>query len=78
MADIRDYTVTQEVMGTAVSTYAERAEGAGPLAYTYYVVTPAGLHDTSEGESSAAASNPYLMLDRVAGPLRRYRAGGRR
>jgi hypothetical protein len=70
MADIRDYTLTQEVIGNEVTTYAERTEGGGPLAYTYHVVTPGGLYEAGEGEERAAASNPFLMLDRVADEAR--------
>lgn len=70
MADIDDYTITQEMMGTTVSTYAERDAAGGPLAYTYYLVTPNGLHNVGEGEGRAAASDPYLMLDRVADEAR--------
>jgi hypothetical protein len=70
MAGIRDYTLTQEVIGNEVTTYAERTEGGGPLAYTYFVVTPGGLYDTSEGEGHATANNPFLMLDRVADEAR--------
>lgn len=69
MADVRDYTLTQEIIGNEVTTYAERTEGGGPLAYTYYVVTPGGLYDVSEGESSAP-SQPFVMLDRVADEAR--------
>ena len=65
MTDVRDYTITQEVMGMTVTTYAERADGAAPLDYTYYVVTPSGLQGTDDADNPAA-HNPYLMLDRIA------------
>ena len=66
MADVRDYTLTQEVVGNEVTTYAERAAGGSSLNYTYYLVTASGLFDTSEGAGQPAANNPFLMLDRVA------------
>ena len=64
MGGVSDYTITQEVMGNAVTTYAERAEGNGALAYDFYLVTPSGLQ--SMDDDRAAASNPYLMLERIA------------
>ena len=63
MADVNDYTITQEVVGSEVTMYAEREEGAGPLAYTHYLVTPGGLQNV--GDDRAATSNPYLMLERI-------------
>jgi hypothetical protein len=63
MAGVDDYTLTQEVMGTEVTTYAERA-GGEPLAYDYYLVTPGGLQGM--GDDRAATSNPFLLLDRIA------------
>lgn len=64
MAGVRDYTLTQEVMGTSVTTYAERADEAAPLDYTFYIVTPSGLQSMDE-DGSQAQPNPYLMLDRI-------------
>lgn len=65
MADVHDYTVTQQVMGTTVTTYAERREGGAPLDYVFYVVTPGGLMNPDEADGTTAASNPYLMLERI-------------
>lgn len=70
MAGVRDYTVTRDVLGTEVTTYAERTEGGGPLAYTYYVVTPSGLISTEEEGGRAASNDPYLVLDRIADEAR--------
>ena len=64
MGNVNDYTITQEVMGNAVTTYAERAEGDGPLAYDFYLVTPDGLQ--SIDDDRVAASSPFLMLERIA------------
>lgn len=63
MADVNDYTITQEVLGSEVTMYAERDAGGGPLAYTHYLVTPSGLQGM--GDDRAATSNPYLMLERI-------------
>jgi len=63
MAGVNDYTITQEVVGSEVTMYAEREEGGGPLAYTHYLVTPGGLQNV--GDDRAATSNPYLMLERI-------------
>lgn len=69
MVDVRDYTLTQEIIGNEVTTYAERTDGDGPLAYTYYVVTPAGLYNASE-EGRSAANNPFLLFQRIADEAR--------
>lgn len=66
MDGVRDYTVTQAFMGREVTTYAERADGAGPLAFTYHLVTANGLVDMSEMDSDPTPPDPYLMLDRIA------------
>lgn len=67
MADVRDYTITQEMVGMrgiTVRTYAEREEGGDPLAYSYYVVTPEGLVSTEDADANAPP-DPYVMLARI-------------
>lgn len=66
MNGVRDYTVTQSFMGRDVTTYAERTDGAGPLAFTYHLVTADGLLDLDEMDSDPTPPDPYLMLDRIA------------
>lgn len=70
MADVHDYTVTQSLMGREVTTYAERAEGAGPLAYTHYLVTRNGLVSTNDMDENPTPPDPYQMLDRIADEAR--------
>ena len=70
MAEVRDYTLTQEMMGTEVQTYAERADGAAPLDYTYYLVTPDGLVNPEESEGSGAPPSPYVMMERITDEAR--------
>lgn len=70
MADVHDYTVTQSLMGREVTTYAERAEGAGPLAYTHYLVTRNGLVSTNDMDENPIPPDPYQMLDRIADEAR--------
>lgn len=64
MADIQNYTLTQEVMGSSVTTYAEREDGAGPLDYTSYMVTPNGLQRIDDDAGSSP--NPYAMMKRIS------------
>ncbi len=66
MAGVENYTLRQSVMGTETVTYAERAEGGAPLDYRYtaYAVTPGG-ELVEVGAADGAASNPYLVLDRI-------------
>lgn len=69
MADVRDYTLTQEVLGNEVTTYAERTAGDGPLAYTHYVVVN-GTVEVSDAEGRTAADNPFVLFNRIADEAR--------
>ncbi|MEM1043241.1 MAG: hypothetical protein AAGI91_11500 [Bacteroidota bacterium] len=65
LAGAENYTLTQTVMGTETMTYAERAEGGGPLDYTYttYITLPGGQTMSQPAETENMA--PLQMLDRI-------------
>ena len=69
MADVRNYTITQDVFGNEVTTYAERRAGDGPLAYTHYVVVN-GTFEVSDSEGRTAADNPFVLFNRIADEAR--------
>ncbi len=67
MAGVDNYTLTQSTMGAEMMIYAERADGAAPLDYTYtsYMVTANGIQAIGASDEGQTM-NPYLMLDRIA------------
>lgn len=70
MEGVRDYTVTQSLMGREVTTYAERTDGAGPPAFSSYLVTRGGIVSTNDMDSDPTPPDPYQMLDRIADEAR--------